>query len=176
MNVLFQIKDSSLFFDEEKFILNINWLNLFDTNEKFYTYEFSNTLNTYNNYYKITVCQKPEKNIILNENFKIILKLETKNMNKRYIISLSQETLRDNDKSNDREIEIIDITEKKIELNKKTPENNFILICKSDVLGNVYLPRLKFLLYEDNNNNPTGNVFDALLSFNCIQKNDDKLL
>ena len=62
--------------------------------------------------------------------------------------------------------EIIDITEKKIELNKKTPENNFILICKSDVLGYVYLPRLKFLLYEDNNNNPTGNVFDALLSFN----------
>ena len=71
---------------------------------------------------------------------------------------------------------MVDITEKKIELNKKTPENNFILICKSDVLGNVYLPRLKFLLYEDNNNNPTGNVFDALLSFNCIQKNDDKLL
>jgi hypothetical protein len=176
MNVLFEIKDSSLFFDEEKFILNINWLNLFDTIEKFFTYEFSNTLNTYNNYYKITVCQKPEKNIILNENFKIILKLETKNPSKRYIISLGQEALRDNDKSNDREIEIIDITEKKIELNKKTPENNFILICKSDVLGNVYLPRLKFLLYEDNNNNPTGNVFDALLSFNCIQKNGDKLL
>ena len=176
MNVLFEIKDSSLFFDEEKFILNINWLNLFDTIEKFFTYEFSNTLNTYNNYYKITVCQKPEKNIILNENFKIILKLETKNPSKRYIISLSQEALRDNDKSNDREIEIIDITEKKIELNKKTPENNFILICKSDVLGNVYLPRLKFLLYEDNNNNPTGNVFEALLSFNCIQKNGDKLL
>ena len=174
LNCLFKITDSSLFFNEEKYILNINWLNLFDTNEKKYTYEFSNTLNTYNNYYKITALEKPEKNIILNETFKIVLKLETKNKNKRYIISLSQETLRDNDKSNDREIEIIDIKEKKIQLNKNIPENNFILTCKSDVLGNVYLPRLKFLLYEDNNTNPTGSVFDALLSFNCIQTDKDK--
>jgi len=173
INCLFKITDSSLFFKEEKYLLNINWLNLFDTSEKKYIYEFSNTLNTYNNYYKILVLEKPQKNIILNEIFKIVLKLETKNINKKYIISLSQETLRDNDKSNDREIEIIDIKEKKIQLNKNFPENNFILTCKSDVLGNVYLPRLKFLLYEDNNTNPTGSVFDALLSFNCIQKNED---
>jgi len=174
INTLFKITDTSLFLSEEKYILNINWLNLFDINEKDFTYEFGNTLNTYNNYYKITVMEKPEKNIIINENFKIILKVETKNLDKRFIISLSQETLRDNDKSNDREIEIIDIKEKKIELNKETPENKFILICKSDVLGHAYLPRLKFLLYEDNNNNPTGNVFDALLSFNCIQKKEEK--
>ena len=173
MNVLFKITDSSLFLEEEKYILNIKWLNLFDINEKDYIYEFSNTLNTYNNYYKITVLEKPEKNIIINENFKIILKLETKNINNNYIISLSQETLRDNDKSNDKEIEIIDITEKKIKLNKDIPQNNFVLICKSNVLGNVYLPRLKFLLYEDKNSNPTGNVFDALLTFNCIQKKEN---
>ena len=174
INVIFKITDTSLFLNEEKYTLYIKWLNIFDTYEKEYNYEFSNTLNTYNNYYKITVIEKPEKNININENFKIVLKVETKNPNKKYTISLGQEALRDNDKSNDREIEIIDITEKKIELNKKTPENKFILICKSDVLGYVYLPRLKFLLYEDNNFNPTGNVFDALLSFNCIQKNDDK--
>ena len=173
MNVLFKITDSSLFLEEEKYILNIKWLNLFDVNEKDYIYEFSNTLNTYNNYYKITVLEKPEKNIIINENFKIILKLETKNINNNYIISLSQETLRDNDKSNDKEIEIIDITEKKIKLNKDIPQNNFVLICKSNVLGNVYLPRLKFLLYEDTNSNPTGNVFYALLTFNCIQKKEN---
>ena len=46
------------------------------------------------------------------------MKVETKNPNKKYIISLSQEALRDNDKSNDKEIEIIDIKEKDIELNK----------------------------------------------------------
>ena len=172
VSVLFKITDPSLFLNEEKYILYINWLNLFDINEKEFNYEFSNTLNTFNNYYKITVLEKPDKNININENFKIILKVETKNPNKKYIISLSKEALRDNDKSNDRELEIIDIKEKKIELNKITPENKFILICKSDVLGHVYLPRLKFLLYEDKNSNPTGNVFDALLSFNCLQKKE----
>ena len=174
VNVLFKITDTSLFLNEEKYILCINWLNLFDIREKNYIYEFGNTLNTYNSYYKISVIEKPDKNIIINENFKIIMKVETKNPNKKYIISLSQEALRDNDKSNDRELEIIDIKEKKIELSKKTPENKFILICKSDVLGHVYLPRLKFLLYEDINTHPTGNVFDALLSFNCLQKRKDK--
>ena len=174
VSVLFKITDPSLFLNEEKYILYINWLNLFDINEKEFNYEFSNTLNTFNNYYKITVLEKPDKNININENFKIVLKVETKNPNKKYIISLSKEALRDNDKSNDRELEIIDIKEKKIELNKNTPENQFILICKSDVLGHVYLPRLKFLLYEDNNSNPTGNVFDALLSFNCVQKKEGK--
>ena len=174
VSVLFKITDPSLFLNEEKYLLYINWLNLFDINEKEFNYEFSNTLNTFNNYYKITVLEKPDKNININENFQIILKVETKNTNKKYIISLSKEALRDNDKSNDRELEIIDIKEKKIELNKNTPENQFILICKSDVLGHVYLPRLKFLLYEDNNSNPTGNVFDALLSFNCVQKKEGK--
>ena len=169
-SILFKLSDQSIFFDEDKFILNIKWLNFFDAVEKQYIYEFSNTLNTYNDFYKITVEQKPEKNIIKNENFKIILKLETKNKEKKYVITLSQEALRDNDKSNDREIEIIDIIDKKIELNDKTPENHFILICKSDVLGNVYLPRLKFLLYEEKSNNPNGNVYDALLSFNCVLK------
>ena len=47
---------------------------------------------------------------------------------------------------------------------------NFILICKSDVLGNVYLPRLKFSLYEGDKNNPIENVYKGLLSFNCIPK------
>ena len=82
-SVLFQISEPSLFFDEDKYVLTINWLNLFDTLEKSYIYEFSNTLNTFNDYYKITVIQKPDKNIIKNENFKIILKLETKNPKKK---------------------------------------------------------------------------------------------
>ena len=80
--------------------------------------------------------------------------------------------MRDNDKTYDREIEIIDIIEKKIELSQKNPSNNFILICKSDFLGNVYLPRLKFLLFEENNSIPNGQVYDALLCFNCIEKEE----
>ena len=173
INLVFKINDINISENEEKFVLNIEWLNLFDTNIKNFFYEFSNSLNTYNDYYKIYVDEKPEKNIFLNESFKIVIKLETKNPKKNYFVSLSQEPLRDNDKSNDREIEIIDIVDKKIELNQNHISNNFILICKSEILGNVYLPRLKFLLYEENKGSPNGNVYDALLYFNCIEKNNN---
>ena len=171
-NILFKIDDPNLYYNEDKHALKIKWLNLFDAKEKLHIYEFNNGLNTFNNYYKITVAEKPEKNIVINQNFKITLKLESKNLNKKYFVSLSQEALRDNDKTYDREIEIIDIIEKKIELSQKNPSNNFILICKSDFLGNVYLPRLKFLLFEENNNTPNGHVYDALLCFNCIEKEE----
>ena len=166
-NILFKIDDQNVFFSENKFVLQIKWLNLFDCNPKTHIYEFANTLNTFNPYFKITVSEKPDGDIIENQNFKITLKLDTKKPEKKFTVSMSQEALRDNDKSNDREIEIIDIIEKKIELSKKTPTNNFILICKSDILGSVYLPRLKFILYEDNSSS-SGSVYDALLYFNCV--------
>ena len=169
INLLFKNNDPNLFGTENEYILEINWLNLFDPNPKKYLYEFSNILNTFNEYYKITVIEKPKGDIIKNENFNIILKLETKNPDKKYIISLSQEPLLDSDKSNDREIEIIDVVEKKIELNKEKKSDIFKLICKSDILGNVYLPRLKFLVYEENNIKPKENVYDTLLFFNCIE-------
>ena len=171
-NVIFKIEDPALYHDEKNYVLYIKWLNLFDANEKEYTYEFNNGLNTLNDFYKISVAERPEKNVVINQNFKITLKLESKNLKKKYYVSLSQEILRDNDKATDREIEIIDIIEKKIELSQKYPSNNFIMICKSEFLGNVILPRLKFLLYEDNNNNPTPFVYDSLLYFNCIEKDE----
>jgi hypothetical protein len=169
INLLFKNNDPNLFGTENEYILEINWLNLFDPNPKKYLYEFSNILNTFNEFYKITVIEKPKDDIIKNQNFNIILKLETKNPDKKYIISLSQEPLLDSDKSNDREIEIIDVVEKKIELNKEKQSDIFKLICKSDILGNVYLPRLKFLVYEENNIKPKENVYDTLLFFNCIE-------
>ena len=168
INVIFKIEDTSSYYDEKNYMLFIKWLNLFDINEKEYVYEFNNGLNTFNDYYKITLVEKPEKNIVINQNFKIALKLESKNLNKKYFVSLSQETLRD-DKLNEREVEIIDIIEKKIELNKKTPSSTFILICKSEFLGNVFLPRLKFLLSDDNNNSITK-YYDSLIYFKCVEK------
>lgn len=172
INVIFKIEEPSFYYDEKNYTLFIKWLNLFDANEKEYIYEFNNGLNTLNDYYKINVAEKPENNIVINQNFKITLKLENKNLKKKYFVSLSPEILRDNDKATDREVEIIDIIEKKIELSQKYPSNNFILICKSDFLGNVVLPRLKFLLYEENNNDPTPYVYDSLLYFNCIEKEE----
>ena len=171
-NVVIRIDDPALYSNEKNYLLNIKWLNLFDTNPKQFIYKFPNQLNTFNDLYRISVIEKPEKNIIVNQNFKITLKLESKNINKKYLISLSQETLRDNDnKSSEREIEIIDIIEKRIELSQKSPSNNFILICKSDFLGIVNLPKLKFIVIEENNNT-IQNVYDALLFFNCISKEE----
>ena len=71
------------------------------------------------------ITEKPEGDIIQNQNFKIIINLKTRNKNKKYNISITQEPIPDDDnKSNDREIEIIDIMEKKIELSAKIPSNN----------------------------------------------------
>ena len=85
-SILFEISDPSLFSTEEKYVLNISCLNIFDTYEKTYEYEFSNTLITYNDYYKITVSEKPDKNVLQNENFKIVLKLETKKPKKNLVL------------------------------------------------------------------------------------------
>ena len=176
INLLFKIDNPDLFYDEDKFVLNIYWMKDFDFLPKIFTFEFYNNLNTYNEYYKMTVTEKPEGDITINHNFKIVINLKSKNTKKKYIISLSQEPIKDNDKTNDREIEIIDIIEKKMELNAKTPSNNFILICKSDVLGNVYLPKLRFSLYEGDKNNPIENVYKELLSFNCIPNNQNNII
>ena len=172
VNVIFRVDDPVLFSEEKDYILHIKWLNMFDANEKDFIYEFKNGLNTFNDFYKITVIEKPEKAIVLNQNFKITLQIEGKNLTKKYYLTLMQEALKDNDKSHEREIEIIDIIEKKIELSQKNPSNNFILICKSDFLGNVNLPKLKFSLFEDNNNPSSINVYDALLSFNCVEQEE----
>ena len=168
LNLIFKNNDPNLFTNETKFIFDINWLNLFDHSPKKYSYEFSNALKTFNEFYKILVLEKPKRDIIKNENFNIVLNLKTKNPEKKYIISLSQEPLREKDKSNDREIEIIDIIEKKIELNKAKQNKNITLICKSDIIGNVYLPKLKFLVYEENKK-PMSNIYNTLLFFNCIE-------
>ena len=168
INLLFKIDDLNIFGKEHNFILEIKWLNLFDAKIKKYLYEFPNQLKTFNKYYKISVIEKPEGNIIKNKNFNVVLKLETKNPQKKYVITLRQDTLKDDDLSSDREIDIIDIIEKKIELNSNKTSDNFLLVCKSDILGNVYLPRLKFLVLEDGGITQSGNTYDSLLFFNCV--------
>jgi hypothetical protein len=168
---LFKIEEPDLFYDNDNFTLYIFWLKEFDFNPKVYSYDFYNALNTYNNYFKLTIKEKPETDIILNQNFRIVINLKTKSKDKKYNISISQEQIYDDDdKSDDREIEIIDIIEKNIELNSKVQNNDFILICKSDILGNIYLPKLKFTLTEGDINIPVIKIYDSLLSFNCVPK------
>ena len=100
-----------------------------------------------------------------------MIKLETKNIKKKIFINLERETKADQDKLNDREFEIIDIIEKRIELSQKFNMNTFILICKSDYLGNVNMPKIKFIINEDNKIKEEISC-DSLLHFNCISKEE----
>ena len=160
---LFEIENSELYNDTDKFVLNINWLNECDFKPKIYSYEFNNNLNTYNEYYKITILDKPNGDIFLNQKFQIVINLKIKNMEKNYKINICK------DPNKDRELEIVDINVGIIELNSKNPSNNFILTCKSDILGKVNLPKLKFRLHEENRNTPIEKVCDPLVSFNCVE-------
>ena len=170
-NAIFKFEFSNEYIEENTFLLKIKWLNLFDSKEKEQTYEIKNDLSTFNPYFTIKNVEKPENNIIENQNFKIMLNLESKNPKKKILISLEKETKADQDKINDREFEIIDIIEKKIELSQKIPKNNFILICKSDYLGNVGMPKIKFSINEDNKIKDEISC-ESLIHFNCVSKDE----
>ena len=169
---VFKIEFNNEFSEENDFLLSIKWLNLFDGDVKENFYEIKNDFILYNPYFKIKVVEKPENKIIVNQNFKIMFKLESKNIKKKLFVSLERETKLDQDKINDREFEIIDIIEKRIELSQKYPSNNFILICKSDYTGNVNIPKLKFLINEENKNKDEIKSIKTLMHFNCVSNNE----
>ena len=168
MVVLFEIENTLLYSDDNLFIFNISWLNTCDFYPKLYTYEFNNQFNNYNQHYQIAIVEKPNGNIIYNQDFKVVIKIKTKNEDKLYTIYISENKIKDDDRTNGREIKIIDFVEKKIQINSLIPSANFTLICKSDTLGCVYFPKLKLSLYEDNKTKCIDNDYDPLLSFNCI--------
>lgn len=60
----------------------------------------------------------------------------------------------------ERELDIIDIVEREIELIEKV---NFTILCKSDHTGNVFLPRL--IITEEQTKKQIH--FDKLLNFYC---------
>lgn len=163
---LFEIENSELYNDTKKFVLNIKWLNEYDFKPKIYSYEFNNNLNTYNEYYNINILDKPNGDIFLNQKFQIVINLTIKNKKKKYKINICK------DPNKDRELEIVDINENIIELDSNNPSNNYILTCKSDILGKVYLPKLKFRLHEENINTPIEIVCEPLVSFNCVENNE----
>ena len=162
--VLFEIDKGYLYKDEKMFILNISWLNAFDFNPKSYTYEFSNLFCTYNEFFKISIKEKPSNDIILNQNFKVVINLESKKADKIYNINIKKEGKKN------RDIKIEEISDNNIELNPAFPSKNIALICYSDVLGNVNLPKLTFVLYEEDKNIPIEYFYENLISFNCVEK------
>ena len=170
-NAIFKFDYGNEYLEENSFVLKIKWLNLFDAKEKEQFFEIKNDFSMFNPYFIIKTVAKHENNIIENKKLKIMLNLESKNLKKKLIISLEKETKTDQDKINEREFEIIDIIEKRIELSQKIPKNNFILICKSDYLGNVGMPKIKFSINEDNKIKDEISC-DSLIHFNCVSKDE----
>ena len=79
------------------------------------------------------------------------------------------ETKTDKDILNEREFDIIDIIEKRIELSPKILNNSFILIY----LGNVFMPKIKFIINE--HNKVKDEIYcEKLINFNCISKEKEK--
>ena len=69
-----------------------------------------------------------------------------------------------------RDVKIIEINDNNIELNQIFPSKNIVIICNSDILGNVNLPKLKFVLYEENSDIPIEHFYENLICFNCVEK------
>ena len=166
--VLFEIENTLLYSDEDTFLLNISWIKYFDFITKLNIHEINNNCNTYNKYYRIAIVEKPNGDIIFNKIFKVVINLQIKNLEKIYTIYINEDKTNNDNKSDEKEIKIIYFVEKKIQLNSINSSANFTLICKSENLGSVSLPKLRFGLYEDINNSPIENYFDPSLSFNCI--------
>ena len=170
LNVIFKISNPNIFLNEKYFILQINWGNLFDINPKKFIKNIENGIEVYNSNFTLNIVDTPEKNILENQSFKVIFSLNKKSK-KNLVIFVEIESLKDNEKSNDREIEIIDIVDKKIELTKDNPLNTFCLICKSDVLGNVTLPKIKLTIFDSHNNEQLDIYsYEKLLTFNCVSE------
>ena len=170
LNVIFKISNPNIFLNEKYFILQINWGNLFDINPKKFIKNIENGIDVYNSNFTLNIVETPEKNILENQSFKVIFSLNKKSK-KNLVIFVEIESLKDNEKSNDREIEIIDIVDKKIELTNDNPLNTFCLICKSDVLGNVTLPKIKLTIFDSHNNEQLDIYsYEKLLTFNCVSE------
>jgi hypothetical protein len=168
MNVVFKIKNVEIFSNEKSFFLTIKWTHLFDLIPKNYIKEIENGFDLYNNYIALNVVEQPINEIIENQNFKIIFSL-SKKTKQNIIVLIETEALRDCEKSNDREIEIIDIVQKKLELSEDIPINTFSLICKSDILGGVNLPKIRLSVFDNRNSLLQSFTFENLLGYNCVK-------
>ena len=166
--VIYLIKNSDIFSNENSFILDISWTYLFDLKPKNFYKEIQNGFDLCNNFISLNVVEQPRNEIIENQNFKIIFSL-SKKTKQNILVIIETEALRDCQKSNDREIEIIDIVQKKLELTEEIPINTFCLICKSDILGGVFLPKIKLSVFDNRNALLQSFSFEKLLDYSCIK-------
>lgn len=176
LNLIFEIHQPEIFLKNKGFYIRVSWGNMFDVTPKIFQKYFQNKLDLYNEWYSLTVLEKPETDIILNQNFKIIFQIETKtsepikfSINSSKLNEKLSELISGKDSNSGkesmigREFEVIDIVEKNFEVRDK---GTFCLICKCNILGTVSLPKLVIINVSKN----LSKCYDKLLYFNCIKE------
>ena len=167
LNLFFKNDSKELFLFEEKFILYIKWLKLFDFSPKNFEFEFNNELEIFNEYFFFLITERPKGNIILDHDFPIIFQFVTKQPKKNFELII-RDYENDNNKS-DNEVAII-IKEYKFALNEKCQKYDVNIICKSDKTGRVKFPKILIKIMESGGRNILGEyIYKNLLCFNCVE-------
>jgi hypothetical protein len=113
--------------------------------------------------------EKHNEIITLNTHFRLVLQIINKTTSKRFL-NLENLKLRIGyEKTSEKELDIIDIVEKEVEINDNA---NITLICKSEALGNLFLPRLTVT----DENTKKSQVFDKLFNFTCVEQDKINLI
>ena len=164
LNLLFKNDSKEIFLSEEKFILFIKWLKIFDFSPKNFEYEFSNELDIFNKYFFFDITERPKGNIILGQNFPVIIQFINKQQNQNLELAISEY---DTNNKSEKDIDII-IKEYKFELNNINQKFDIHIICKSDKIGLVKFPKIKIEVLI-NNDNREKYIYKDLLCFNCVE-------
>ena len=164
-NYLLSTDNANGFLSSPSLHININWRSMFNPHQKVVKKIIKNEFyNIDNNYFKVKVCESPST-VQINSVFKVIFELVNKTAN-MLLLTIDYEKHNENDVVEDRCIEVIDIVDKHIEINKnESNTKKFCVICKSKVIGNVRLPPLVIKF-----NSKNQFVYNSLLNFDCIDE------
>lgn len=148
-----------------RLVVNVNWSNMLTPCHKVFSKLIKNEFyNVDNNYFKLKVSETPST-VQVGSVFKVIFELVNKTTS-TLLLTIDYEKHNEQDVIEDRCVDIVDVVDKHIEINKNDMNTKkFCVICKSNVIGNVGLPPLvvKF-------NSKNQFVYNKLLSFDCIEE------
>ena len=165
LNLLFKSNSKEIFLLEEKFILCIKWLNIFDFSPKNFEYEFKNELEIFNEYFFFIITERPLGNIILGHDFPIVIQFVNKQPKRNLELTISEY----NKNKKDNEVHIM-IKEYKFELNEKCQKYDVNITCKSDKTGIVNFPKIMVKLTDNDGKNILGEyIYKNILCFNSVE-------
>ena len=160
-SALFRIRNPDMSTFYPNFIVGIQWANLFDCVPKLYQTLIQNKSKLNNDVMVLTILDKPQGDVVKGKNFKIAFNVKNKGT-PGLNVKIHVERLIESEQENVKEFDVIDIVDSAFELKECM---SFSVVCKSDVVGIVYLPKLCFT-YGDKK----VIAFDKLLYFNCVEE------